>query len=158
MPRPTISLPRTILGGAIGSAALLTSNQAAHAAGITELDLGEVLGRSFRWAGSGARQRKAAGFAWYAASGGVLVPLLYWLGFRALGGASVPRGVALGLVHFIASGVLLALTDPRRPRKGQGEGRPMGGFLTRYGGLERVSNGVGHLAYGAIVGAAARRT
>jgi hypothetical protein len=54
--------------------------------------------------------------------------------------------------------VLLTLTEPGVPRKADGEGRPMGGFLRHYGKLERTANLAGHLAYGALVGAITGRS
>jgi len=161
MSRSSVSLIRAVAGGATGSAALLAANQAAYAAGVTDLDLGEVLGWSFvrgDQALSTPGRRKLAGFAWYAASGSALVPLLYWLGFRAMGGASAARGLGLGIVHYLAAALLLAVTEPPVPRKADGDGRPMGEFLRHYGGLERTANLAGHLAYGALIGAVTGRS
>jgi hypothetical protein len=144
-----------LLGGLGASVAILAANQAGRAAGLTELDLPRVLGLSFR----GPREAgvREAGILWFLASGGVLVPTLYWLGLRGLNRAGSRAGVVLGAVHYVASGLLLAFTDPEQPKDRGGTGRPMGAFLTRYGLVEQMTNLVGHLAYGAVVGAAAGR-
>jgi hypothetical protein len=48
---------------------------------------------------------KLAGSAWYLLTGELVVPTLYWLGFRYPGMAGARRGLALGLVHYLACGV-----------------------------------------------------
>ena len=149
------SMAATLVGGVVASGVLLLANQAAELLGLTDLDLLRVLGLSFR--DPGERKLRAAGAAWYFAAGGILVPLTYWLGFRFLGVAGARWGLALGFVHYLASGVLLAVTEPRHPKRRHGLGRPMGPFLAGYGSLERSINLIGHLAYGSVVGLAAGR-
>jgi hypothetical protein len=139
----------------MASSILLLANQGAGRLGMTDLDLSRVLGLSFREPGE--RKLKLAGAVWYFAAGGVLVPVLYWLGFRFLEVAGARWGLILGGVHYLASGLLLAVTEPRHPKCWQGRGRPMGPFLTSYGPLERSANLLGHLAYGTVVGIAADR-
>ena len=151
-----VSLVRAVAGGLFASGAILAANQGARALRLTGLDLPRVLGLSFRRPGE--EGIKLAGGAWYFATGGVMVPTLYWLGLRAMDRAGTGPGLLLGLAHYLGSGLLLAATDPERPKERRGPGRPMGAFLGRYGWLERATNLVGHLGYGAVVGWAAARS
>ena len=151
----TPSLRGAALGGLTASGVILALNQGAHAAGLTDYDLLQILGLSFREPGQPTL--KWRGLAWYFATGGILVPTLYWLGFYLLGRAGGGPGVCFGVAHYLGSGLLLAASDPRRPKRPAGEGRPMGAFLSRYGVLERTANIAGHLAYGFVVGAASGR-
>ena len=120
-----------VLGGALGSAAIVAVNQAADRLGLTDLDLLRILGLTFRDPEDGGI--KPAGLAWYGLWGGLLVPAMYWVGFRRLGRAGGRVGGVFGIVHYLASGTLLAATTPRRPKRVVGRGRPMGGFVSRYG-------------------------
>lgn len=149
------SLARAVAAGLGASAAILAANQAADRLALTDLDLPRVLGLSFR--DPGQVGLKPAGAAWYFLAGGLLVPTAYWLGFRALGGAGLRRGLAFGLLHYAISGLILALTEPRHPKRRHGRGRPMGPLLAHYGAFERVANALGHLAFGAAIGALSGR-
>jgi hypothetical protein len=152
---PPATLGGAILGGALAAGAIVLANQLADRLGLTDLDLLRVLGLTFRPPREAGV--KPAGLAWYMLSGGVLVPTLYWLGFRLLGRAGAGVGLLFGLLHYVASGALLGATTPRRPKDPVGEGRPMGAFVSRYGPLEWSANLVGHLLYGAVLGRVARR-
>jgi hypothetical protein len=149
------SVTGTLAGGVLGAALLVGVNQCAYRLAVTDLDLPRVLGLSFRDPGDAGVT--GAGLAWYGVTGGLLVPLLYWLGFRLLGRAGAGPGVCLGVAHYLGSGLLLAASHPRRPKRSDGEGRPMGAFLSGYGVLERAANLVGHLADGLVVGTASGR-
>ncbi len=151
----TPSLRGAVRGGLSASSVILALNQGAHAAGLTDYDLLQILGLSFREPDRPAL--KWSGLTWYFATGGILVPTFYWLGFRLLGRAGGGPGVCLGVAHYLGSGLLLAASDPRRPKRSAGEGRPMGAFLCNYGVLERAANVAGHLAYGFVVGVASGR-
>ena len=146
------SLRGAAQGGLSASSVILALNQVAHAAGLTDYDLLQILGLSFRE--PGRPTLKWSGLAWYVVTGGILVPTFYWLGLRRLGRAGGRLGVCFGMAHYLGSGLLLAASNPRRPKRSAGEGRPMGVFLSRYGVLERTANIAGHLAYGFVVGAA----
>ena len=148
--RRPLSLGGAVLGGTVAAAAIIAANQLADRLGLTDLDLLRVLGLTFR--DPGQARVKPAGLAWYGLSGGVLVPALYWLGFRRLGRAGSRPGALFGIVHYVASGALLAATAPRHPKQPAGQGRPMGAFLSAYGPLEWSANLAGHLLYGASVG------
>ena len=149
------SLGGAVLGGTLGSAGIIAANQLAERLGLTDLDLLRVLGLTFRDPNESGV--KPAGLAWYGATGGLLVPALYWLGFRLLGRAGTWPGGVFGIVHYIVSGALLAVTTPRRPKEVSGYGRPMGAFLAHYGRLEWLANLAGHVLYGIIVGRGAAR-
>ena len=86
-----------------------------------------------------------------------MVPTLYWLGFRSLGTAGARRGLVLGLVHYLASGLLLGASEPASPKRRRGRGWPMGPLLSGYGPLEQAMNLLGHLGYGTLVGLATAR-
>ena len=149
------SLGGAVLGGSLASAAIIAADQLAERLGLTDLDLLRVLGLTFRDPGEDGLE--PAGLVWYGFWGGLLVPALYWLGFRLLGRAGTRPGLLFGTLHYVASGALLAATTPRRPKDPAGHGRPMGGFLARYGPLEWVANLTGHVLYGGIVGRMAAR-
>ena len=149
------SLGGAVKGGLTASGVILTLNQVAHAAGLTDYDLLQILGLSFRE--PGRPTLKWGGLTWYIVTGGILVPTLYWLGFRQLGRAGGGPGVCFGVAHYLGSGLLLAASDPRRPKRAAGEGRPMGAFLGNYGVLERAANVAGHLAYRFLVGVVSGR-
>jgi hypothetical protein len=151
--QPPARLVPTLLGGSGASALILIANTAAHARGWTTLDLPVVLGLTFRRPGESGLV--AAGTAWYFLTGGLLVPVLYWLALRGLRRSGAGSGALLGLVHLALASGLLALSEPRPPRR-PGRGRPMGALLRHYGWLERAANVLGHLAYGAAVGMASR--
>ncbi len=152
-PRRPASFAGAVVGGALASAAIIGVNQLAARLRLTDLDLLRVLGLTFRDPSEDGV--KPAGLAWYLFSGGLVVPTLYWVGFRLLGRAGAGPGSLFGLGHYVLSGTLLAATTPRRPKDPIGHGRPMGPFLSRYGPLEWLANLAGHLAYGTIVGRAA---
>ena len=149
------TLRGAIAGGTAASALIMAADQLAHPLTLTDYDLPEILGLSFGHRGQ--RRVKPAGLAWYFFSGGLLVPTGYWLGFRLLGRTGVVPGLGLGIGHYLAAGALLGLTNPERPKRQRGHGRPMGAFLSRYGPLEQAANLVGHLIYGLCVGRAAAR-
>lgn len=145
---------RAVLGGAIASTAILLANQAADRLGLTDLDLLRVLGLTFRDPNQAGI--RPAGLVWFGLSGGLLVPSVYWLGFRLLGRSGAANGALFGAVHYVVSGAILAATTPRHPKRRVGHGRPLGGFVSRYGPLEWLANLTGHLLYGVAVGRAAR--
>jgi len=149
------SFTGTLAGGLVASSVILLANQVAERLGVTELDLPQVLGLSFL--DSGQDGTKLAGSAWYFLTGGLVVPTLYWLGFRFLGMAGARRGLALGLVHHLASALLLRVSEPECPKRRHGRGRPMGPLLSRYGRLEQAMNLLGHLGYGTLAGLTAAR-
>jgi hypothetical protein len=153
--RRPATLAGAILGGVLASGLILLVNQLADRLGLTDLDLLRVLGLTFR--SPRDEDVKPVGLAWYALSGGILVPTLYWLGFRLLGRGGAGVGLVFGGLHYVASGAILGATTPRRPKDPAGEGRPMGAFVTRYGRLEWLANLVGHAFYGALLGRVARR-
>ena len=144
-----------MLGGALGSAAILAVNQLADYLELTDLDLLRVLGLTFRDPNEDGI--KSVGLAWYGLWGSLVVPTLYWLGFRLLGRSGAWPGGAFGVAHYVLSGVLLAATTPGRPKRPIGRGRPLGGFVSHYGPLEWLANLVGHVLYGAVVGRVATR-
>ena len=155
-----VTLGRTLLGGTLASAAILLVNQLADRVGLTDLDLLRVLGLTFRNPSDGGVNDdgvKPAGLVWYSVWGGVLVPALYWLGFRLLGRSGGRVGGLFGILHYVASGALLAATMPRHPKRRFGHGRPMGAFVARYGPLEWLANLAGHVLYGLVVGRVAAR-
>jgi hypothetical protein len=149
------SLRGALAGGAAASSAIIALDQLAHRLGLTDYDLPKILGLTFR--DPGQPGLKLSGLAWYFLTGGLAIPAFYWLGFSAVRRADARIGLGLGALHWLLSGLLLAVTRPPRPKRARGEGRPMGGFLSKYGLLERSANIIGHLAYGAVVGAAASR-
>ncbi len=149
------SIVGALLGGLAASSGILAVNQLANWLRLTDLDLPRVLGLTFRQ--TGEDQIKRAGLAWYVTSGSLLVPSVYYLGFRLLGRAGPGSGLALGVTHWLISGVLLAASRPRRPKRWLGKGRPMGSFVSEYGPLEWGANVAGHLAYGLAIGAASSR-
>jgi len=149
------SFTGTVAGGLVASSVILLANQVAERLELTDLDLPPVLGLSFL--DPDQHGIKLAGSVWYFFTGGLVVPTLYWLGFRLMGMAGARRGLAFGTVHYLASGMLLVVSEPRYPKRRRGRGRPMGPLLSRYGALEQAMNLLGHLGYGTLLGLTAAR-
>jgi hypothetical protein len=123
------------------------------------MDLPLLLGAAF----SERRRRAIAiGYAVHFANG-ILFALAYAGIFAAVGRAGWDIGLALGLVHGVfAGGALINILLPAvHPRMGtpwsDAEETPLleppGFLLANYGRGSAVVTLVGHLAYGAIVGA-----
>jgi hypothetical protein len=86
-----------------------------------------------------------------------VVPTRYRVKFRFLGMAGARRGLALGLVHYFASGPLLSVRESEFPKRRLGRGRPMGPLMSGYCPLEQAENLPDHLGYGTLLGLAAAR-
>jgi hypothetical protein len=93
---------------------------------------------------------------------GFLFALLYVAGFRAWGGASIARGIVIGVVHalFVLSvgAPMLPGLHPRMASETSGPSglrqlEPPGFFAMHYGWPTPVSVIVAHVAFGAILGA-----
>ena len=123
------SFTGALAGGLAASSVILLANQVAEPLGVTELDLPHVLGLSFL--DPGQYGIELAGSAWYFLTGGLVVPTLYWLGFRSLGTAGARRGLALGLVHYFASSLLLSVSEPACPKRRHGRGAADGASPVR---------------------------
>ena len=148
-----------VAGGVVGTVVLTTGLRLGQELGLTRMDLPLLLGSSF------TGRRRAASVVGYAVhfANGVLFALAYAGIFAAVGRAGWDIGLALGLAHAaFAGGALINILLPAlNPRMGtpwtDAEETPLleppGFMLTNYGRQTALVTLVGHLAYGAIVGA-----
>ena len=148
-----------LAGGVVGTVVLTSGLQLARELGLTRMDLPLLLGTTF------TDQRRLASVIGYAVhfGNGVLFSLAYAGIFEAVGRAGWELGLALGAVHALfAGGALINVILPAlNPRMGtpwtDAEETPLleppGFMLANYGRQTVLVTLVGHLAYGAIVGA-----
>lgn len=148
-----------VAGGVVGTVVLTTGLRVAQELGLTRMDLPLLLGTAL----SGDRSRaNVIGFALHFVTG-VLFSLAYAGIFAAVGRAGWAFGLGLGLVHAaFAGGALISVVLPAlNPRMGTPwtdvEETPLleppGFMLFNYGRQTVLVTVLGHLAYGAIVGA-----
>lgn len=148
-----------VAGGVVGTVVLTTGLRLAQELGLTRMDLPLLLGTAL----SGDRSRaNVIGFALHFVTG-VLFSLAYAGIFAAVGRAGWAFGLGLGLVHAaFAGGALISVVLPAlNPRMGTPwtdvEETPLleppGFMLFNYGRQTVLVTVLGHLAYGAIVGA-----
>ncbi|MBI4544650.1 MAG: hypothetical protein HY703_05625 [Gemmatimonadetes bacterium] len=86
------------------------------------------------------------------ATGTLALPILYALGFEALGRAHLDNGLLLGAVHSLAAGFALPILGNRNRCIRAGKLPPPGPFAYRYGRLAPLRFILAHLLYGAIIG------
>jgi hypothetical protein len=143
----------TLAAGTTATVAMMLASRAAHspvmddlqelaatAAGPPHSRLGEVLGFSAQLVN------------------GALFADAYRSAFHVLGIAPSARtGAAVGVVHGVAAGVVLAAVPPLHPRVPEAVPAP-GAFMRHRGGGSAVMLVALHALYGALVGAAIARS
>jgi hypothetical protein len=154
-----VSIWGALAGGVVGTAVLTSGLRIGQEIGLTRMDLPLLLGTVV----TGDRRRASLyGYAIHFGNG-LLFSLAYAGIFAAVGRAGWALGLGLGLVHAaFAGGALINIVLPAvNPRMGTvwtdaSETpilEPPGFLLFNYGRQTGLVTLVGHLAYGAIVGA-----
>jgi len=125
---------------------------------LTRMNIPYLLGTMFT---SNRERAKVYGFLVHLVNGFVFA-LIYVAAFRAWGGATIVRGIAIGSVHalfVLAVGLpMLPGLHPRMASETSGPSalrqlEPPGFFGVHYGWPTPVSVVVGHIVYGGILGA-----
>jgi uncharacterized membrane protein YagU involved in acid resistance len=142
-------------GATIVLTTLLAMSQSSR---LTRMNIPYMLGTMF----TGHRDRaKIYGFLVHVVNGFVFA-LIYVAAFRAWGGATIVRGVTIGLVHaFFVLAVGLPMLPGMHPRMASETSgpsalrqlEPPGFFGLHYGWPTPVSVIASHVAFGAILGA-----
>jgi hypothetical protein len=148
-----------LAGGFAGTLVLTTALTTAGVLHLTRMDIPFLLGTAF------AADRIRARILGYALHfvAGLIFALIYFALFAALGRAGWALGMAFGFVHALFAGTALVniLLPAVHPRMGTpfsaADTAPLlespGFMLLNYGRGTPVVTILGHLAYGAIVGA-----
>lgn len=154
-----MSLGGALVGGFLGTLVLSTALAGASELGLTRIDIPFLLGTAVT---SNRRRAKVIGYGLHFVFG-LLFSLVYWVVFRAVDGAGVVLGGALGLLHalFVGTVVVNVLLPAVHPRMGTpysaADEAPLlespGFLLLNYGRGTPVVTVLAHIAYGAIVGA-----
>lgn len=135
--------------GLLATAELSVMSEAARALGLVRVDFPRVLGTTII---PNVQRARRLGWVMQAANG-VLFAFAYQPVLRRRPG--IATGAALGFLHFAAAMTWLALVPRRHPRPGTAGVRPLS--PTAYGAMAVPGMLLGHLAYGATLGAAAAR-
>jgi hypothetical protein len=154
-----VSVWAALAGGFVGTLVLTTAFRAANELKLTRTDLPFLLGTAFT---ADRTRAKALGYVLHFVNGQIFA-LVYFAVFLAIGHANWWLGGAFGLVHGVFAGtalvnILLPLVHPRMggpmttaPRVAQIE--PPGFLMLNYGLSTPLLSMVGHIGYGAIIGA-----
>ncbi|HEY7648757.1 MAG TPA: hypothetical protein VID04_07095 [Methylomirabilota bacterium] len=154
-----MSVVSALAGGFAGTLVLTTALTTAGVLHLTRMDIPFLLGTAF------AADRIRARILGYALHfvAGLIFALIYFALFAALGRAGWALGMAFGFVHALFAGTALVniLLPAVHPRMGTpfsaADTAPLlespGFMLLNYGRGTPVVTILGHLAYGAIVGA-----
>jgi hypothetical protein len=154
-----VSVWGALAGGFAGTLVLATALSGATELRLTRMDLPFLLGTAF----SADRARaKLIGYLLHFAAG-VVFALAYYAVFVAIGHAGWRLGMLFGLAHALFAGtvlvnVILPVVHPRMATfysaaNSEGLVEPPGFMLTNYGRATPIVTLLGHLLYGAIVGA-----
>lgn len=154
-----MSLAGALAGGFVGTLVLTTGLRLAQVAGLTRMDIPLLLGKAFS---EQIRRAQAIGYALHFFNG-LLFALGYWLVFSAVDQAGWLFSAVLGVVHAAFAGgalvnVLLPAVHPRMGSIWSDASEtpllePPGFMLSNYGRHTALVTLLGHVAYGAIVGA-----
>jgi hypothetical protein len=154
-----VSVFGALVGGLVGTVVLTTALRASSELRLTRMDIPFLLGTVFT---EDRRRAKAIGYALHFLAG-LGFAVVYWLAFVALDRASWWLGALFGLVHvaFVGAALVNVLLPAVHPRMGTNETtsestpliEPPGFMLLNYGRRTPLVAVIGHVAYGAIVGA-----
>ena len=149
--------PSSLLAGFVGTLLLTTLEAGAQQLHLTRMSLPYLLGAFF----TTSRDRaKVLGFFTHLVNGQVFA-LVYVAVFHALGGASVLRGLVVGLLHsaivLLVVVPLLPAIHPRMASVHQGptelrQLEPPGPLALYYGASTPLMVVVAHLVFGAVIG------
>jgi hypothetical protein len=154
-----MSVWAALVGGFLGTLVLTTALSAGSQLRITRMDIPFLLGTA--WTDNRTRAR-VVGYALHFLFG-LVFALAYYAAFVVLGRASWALGLLFGVVHALFSGTTLVnvLLPAVHPRMGTTTSaadstpllEPPGFMLLNYGRPTPVLTLLGHMAYGAIIGA-----
>ena len=154
-----MSVWAALVGGFLGTLVLTTALSAGSQLRITRMDIPFLLGTA--WTDNRTRAR-VVGYALHFLFG-LVFALAYYAAFVVLGRASWALGLLFGVVHALVSGTTLVnvLLPAVHPRMGTTTSaadstpllEPPGFMLLNYGRPTPVLTLLGHMAYGAIIGA-----
>lgn len=152
------AIASSLAGGFIGTLVLTTVARASGEFGLTRMDLPLLLGTAVT---ENRRRAKAIGYVFHFLIG-LAFALLYGLFFAVIGWSSWWLGSALGVLHAVFAGTVLAnvLLPAIHPRIGTPETaaneiallEPPGFLLRNYGRNTFLVMLASHVAYGAILG------
>lgn len=137
--------------GVIGAVAMTIMTDTSRALGLIEANMSRyqgclVTGRSEGWTAL------AAGLATHLMIGAVLA-LGYAIVFRLVGQATWATGAITGFVHWGVAGLAFPIMDRMNPCVADGRIRGFGIMGKNYGTMMILGLMMGHVLYGAIVGA-----
>jgi hypothetical protein len=148
-----------LAGGFAGTLVLTTALSAGSQLRLTRMDIPFLLGTALT---ADRTRAKVAGYALHFAAG-LAFALVYYAAFVVLGRAGWQLGLVFGLAHALFAGTTLVnvLLPAVHPRMGTpssaADSSPLleapGFMLLNYGPATPMLTILGHLAYGAIVGA-----
>ena len=154
-----MSVWSALAGGFAGTLVLTTVVAVGNELRLTRMDIPFLLGTAVT---NDRTRARIFGYALHFVAG-LIFSLFYYAGFVALGRAGWRLGLAFGLVHALFAGTTLVniLLPVVHPRMGTldsaADSSPLleapGFMLLNYGQTAPLLMVVGHLAYGAIVGA-----
>jgi hypothetical protein len=154
-----VSVVSALAGGFAGTLVLTTALTTASVLHLTRMDIPFLLGTAFT---ADRTRARVLGYALHFVAG-LIFALIYFALFAALGRAGWALGMAFGFVHALFAGTSLVniLLPAIHPRMGTpfsaADTAPLlespGFMLLNYGRGTPVVTILGHLAYGAIVGA-----
>jgi hypothetical protein len=154
-----VSVGSALAGGFAGTLVLTTALTTASVLHLTRMDIPFLLGTAFT---ADRTRARVLGYALHFVAG-LIFALIYFALFAALGRAGWALGMAFGFVHALFAGTALVniLLPAIHPRMGTpfsaADTAPLlespGFMLLNYGRGTPVVTILGHLAYGAIVGA-----
>jgi hypothetical protein len=154
-----VSVVSALAGGFAGTLVLTTALTTAGVLHLTRMDIPFLLGTAFT---ADRTRARVLGYALHFVAG-LIFALIYFALFAALGRAGWALGMAFGFVHALFAGTALVniLLPAIHPRMGTpfsaADTAPLlespGFMLLNYGRGTPVVTILGHLAYGAIVGA-----
>lgn len=137
--------------GVVGAIVMSIMTDVSRAMGLIEANMSRYQGCIITGRPDGTKPL-LAGFASHLVMGGLLA-LGYAVVFRVLGEATWLMGTAIGAVHFVAAGAAFPLMDRANPCVRDGRIRGFGPFGRNYGLMMIAGLFVGHVIYGAVVGA-----
>lgn len=154
-----MSVWNALVGGFVGTLVLTTALSGASALRLTRMDIPFLLGTALT---EDRMRAKLIGYALHFVAG-LAFALLYYVGFVVLGYAGWLPGLLFGFVHGLFTGTALVnvLLPAVHPRMGSpftaADAAPLleapGFMMLNYGRATPVVTMLGHLAYGAIIGA-----
>ena len=154
-----MSVWAALVGGLTGTLVLTTALSGATQLRLTRMDIPFLLGTAFT---ADRTRAKVLGYGLHVVAG-LLFALAYYALFLVVGRADWRLGMALGLLHalFVGSVLVNVLLPAIHPRMGTpftaADSAPLleppGFMLLNYGRATPIVTVIGHLAYGAIVGA-----